>query len=101
MVCLTIRPHILMRLNSELKLRKLGSHYMIVDSCAGRANIANVYVLNATAAWLWEQVEQKEFDAEALVSLLCDYYDVTRDRAAADIDRLLSIWQEAGLIHND
>ena len=49
-----------MRLNSELKLRKLGSHYMIVDSCAGRANIANVYVLNATAAWLWEQVEQKD-----------------------------------------
>lgn len=87
-----------MRINSEQKLRKLGSHYMIVDSCSGVANIANVYVLNDTAAWLWERLEGRDFSAADIVALLCDRYDVTPERAAADTDRLLSLWQTHHLI---
>lgn len=79
-------------------MRRLGSHYMIVDSCSGHANIANVYVLNVSAAWLWEQLTDRRFEASDLVDLLCSHYDVTPDRAAADVGRLLSIWSKYNLI---
>lgn len=87
-----------MRINPELKLRKLGSHFMIVDTCADNVNLTNVYVLNSTAAWLWEQVAGIDFSAETLITLLCDNYEVEADRAASDVAALLDRWTEYKLL---
>lgn len=67
---------------------------MIVEACAGCANLTNVYVLNSTAAFLWSSVEDIDFDAAMLVDLLCGRYDVDRDRAACDVAALLGQWRE-------
>lgn len=82
-----------MRLNGELILRHLGSHYMIVDSCSDTANLTNVYVLNATAAFLWESMKGKEFTAAELVQLLYENYEVSMERATEDVASLLEVWQ--------
>lgn len=87
-----------MRINPELKLRKLGSHYMIVDTCADNMNLTNVYVLNSTAAWLWEKVVGMDFSADTLISLLCDTYEVGADRAATDVALLLDRWVKYKLL---
>ena len=39
-------------------LRRIGNQYMIVEACAGNVNMSNVYSLNRTAAWLWEQIAE-------------------------------------------
>ena len=87
-----------MRLNPEHMLRHIGSHYMIVDSCADNANLTNVFTLNDTAAYLWESVRGIEFTAEDLVKLLCDQYEVDVKQAREDVASLLSSWQEYHLI---
>ena len=67
-----------MHISSEHKLRKLGSHYMIVD--------------------VWQSVENSYFDADTLVALLCDSYDVAPKQAREDVDSVLDQWARLGLV---
>ena len=53
--------------------------------------------LNASAAYLWEQVQGKDFTVEDLVSLLTEKYDVSEDRARQDAAKLVLSWQEQGV----
>lgn len=87
-----------MRINPDCKLRKLGRHYMIVGACADDANLTNVFSLNDTAAFLWEQVAGKEFDAEALAAILTDNFEVDAATARADVDAMLEKWRGFSLI---
>lgn len=87
-----------MRIKNNLKLRKIGDKYMIVQASEQQQNLTDVYSLNETAACLWKSVGTEEFTAEDLVNTLCSLYDVTREQAAADVDSLLKSWKEFGLL---
>ena len=45
---------------ANLRLRKVGKQYMIVESCADNVNMSNVFSLNKTAARLWDRIEQAD-----------------------------------------
>ena len=86
------------KLKKGLKLRKLGSKYMIVDSADGSDNLRTVYSLNETAAWIWRNVEKGEHTTpENLASLMCEEYDVSREKVLEDIAKQLSEWVEMGI----
>ena len=88
-------------LNPDLKLRKLGPHYMIVEACRDKANFTNVFVLNDTAAWIWESVKESGFTVESIADLICGAYpDVNHDRALADARTLVEKWQRFGMLVN-
>ena len=78
-------------------LRKIGAQYIVL---ADRDNIdvTKVISLNATAAFLWQQAEGKEFTVPQLVEALCAAYDVDTVRATRDIEKTLAIWKENDLI---
>ena len=59
-----------MRLNSNLILRQVGGEYMIVNPFSETMDMAQVYSLNETAAWLWKQLENKEFTVDEAGALL-------------------------------
>ena len=86
-----------MKLKPNLMLRKIGAQYIVL---ADRENIdvTKVISLNATAAFLWQQAEGKEFTVPQLVEALCAAYDVDPVRATNDIEKTLSIWKQNGLI---
>ena len=50
-----------MKLNKDLVLREVGGEYMIVNPFSDTVDMTQVYSLNETAAWLWQQMEGKEF----------------------------------------
>ena len=54
--------------------------------------------LNESAAFLWKEVEDKDFDAEMMTSLLVDNYDIDRETAQNDVTALLKSWSDAGII---
>ena len=55
--------------------------------------------LNDTAAWLWEKAASLgDFTAPQLADAICQEYNVEKERALADVEKLLAKWQEAGLI---
>lgn len=86
-----------MRLKENLRLRKVGSKYMIVDTATEQVNMVDVYTMNETAAMLWQAFAEREFTAEEMVETLCQEYDVTPEQAAADVEALLREWTEFGL----
>lgn len=87
-----------MKLNPNLKLRRIGSIYMVVDSKTQEVNMANVYQLNETAAAVWRAAEGKEIEPKALAEALCSDYEIEPKEALSDIETLLSTWREYGLI---
>ena len=87
-----------MRLNPELKLRKVGRHSMVVDVCSDNMNLTNVYVLNDTAAWLWEAVAGMDFTEDTLVDLLCCNYDVAQEQAREDVRHLIEKLSNANIV---
>lgn len=87
-----------MKLKPDLKLRKIGRRYMIVDTCTKQVDMTDVYTMNETAARLWQQAGVGEVDARGLAEWLCGEYDVDMDTALRDVERLLGEWQRFGLI---
>ena len=87
-----------MKLKRELKLRKVGSRYMIVDSQCEVADFAAVYTLNEVAAQLWKKAGEGEFTEDLLVDWLCQEYEVDVPQAEKDVQHLLSQWKEYGFV---
>lgn len=87
-----------MRLKANLKLRKVGKSYMLVDVSDADANITDVYTLNETAAFVWNAAVEHGVEAETLASLMCGEYDVCHDTALSDVRTLLLAWRSSGLI---
>lgn len=65
-----------MRIREGLVLRNIGDEYVIVDPGQGMVDMSKVYRLNDTAAWLWDQIIDKDFSLSDLMSLVKEYYDV-------------------------
>ncbi len=64
-------------------------------------NLSNVYTLNGTAAYLWQEIGNEEFSIDRIVSLLCDKYEVDTEMAETDARSLLVEWEKLGLIDTD
>lgn len=92
MISNTIKPR------PNLRLRKVGKQYMIVETCADNVNMTNVFSLNKTAARLWERIEHCDATPSALAEWLCSVYDVEPSTAIRDVERQLSEWRSYGLL---
>ena len=93
-----------MKLNPHLKLRRIGSMYLVVDNGTGEANLANVYHLNETAATIWRTLEEAQgatLEEEALADAVCRAYEIDHLQALADVRELLTTWKKYGLIINE
>ena len=87
-----------MRILEGFILRQLCGEYIVTSESAARIDYSKIISLNGTAAYLWEQVEGKDFDLDDLVALLTDRYDVDAQTARSDAQKLLDKWIEAGLV---
>lgn len=88
-----------MKLKENLKLRRVGARYMLVDVSDSDANVTNVHTLNGTAAFVWDALAQGVTDPEELAARLCgEYEDVDADTARRDVRALLDTWQASGLL---
>lgn len=86
-----------MKLNDKLVLRQVAGEYMIVNPFSDTVDMTQVYSLNETAAWLWQQLEGKEFTVADMVETLCREYEVDEATATADLTELSQQWLQAGL----
>ncbi|MBQ9476095.1 MAG: PqqD family protein [Bacteroidales bacterium] len=87
-----------MRIKEGFRMRSLGREHIIVGEGLAQVNFNKMVSLNATAAYLWENVVGKEFTSADLVQLLLDKYEVTEEVASADVDNLVKKWIEAELV---
>ena len=87
-----------MKLRNGYRLRSLGQEYILVAEGLEAVDFSRMISLNESAAFLWKEVEGKDFDDEMLTTLLTENYDISRETAQNDVAALLKSWSDAGLI---
>ncbi len=78
-------------------LRTLAKEYIITAEKVTNINFNKLISLNESAAYLWESVQGKEFDADTLADLLVERYEVDRETAFKDSEAIILKWKEAGI----
>ena len=63
-------------------------------------DFTKVITLNESAAFIWQQVEGKEFTEDDMVNALLDEYEVEKPQAQEDVKALLASWVKAGMVEN-
>lgn len=69
---------------------------MVSDSGSG-LDYTRVISLNESAAYLVQEVNQKEFTKEEWIALLMDKYNVDEEQATADVQLLIEKFSKEGL----
>ena len=87
-----------MKIIDGFRLRKLGKEHIVVGEGLGQVNFNKMISLNASAAYLWESVDGKDFSVDDLVSLLLERYEVEEEVARRDAGALAKAWVEAGVV---
>lgn len=60
-------------------------------------NFNKLISLNQTAAFLWKNLEGKEFTEQEMAQLLIDEYGIDMELAMKDSVNLCKVWTEAGI----
>ena len=87
-----------MKTKKGYRMRPLGKEYILVAEGLEVEDANKMISMNATAAFLWEAVEGKDFDADTLAQLLVDEYGIDIETAKKDVTPLLQTWEKAGII---
>ena len=87
-----------MKIKEGFTLRSICGQYVVVGEGLAQVNFNKMLTLNESAAYLWQAVTGKEFTPEDLTRLLLERYEVTEERAAADVETLLKVWTAEGVV---
>lgn len=83
-----------MKIKDDFALRKVADSYVVVPVNSLTLDFNGVINFNETGAFLFEQL-QKGIEKEELVEKMLDEYDVTREKASADIDLFINKLKDA------
>jgi len=89
-----------MKTKKGFTLRSLGNEHLLVAESIEMTDFNRMISMNESAAMLWKEIDGKDFDADTLIKLLMENYDVSRDVAERDVAALLKSWKEAGIIED-
>ena len=90
-----------MRIKEKLVLRRIGSEYIIIVPDRNSVDLTEVYSLNETSAWIWEQLKDVDFTIEEVVELVQQHYDVDQETAMNDVCAMIDVFKTGGLITED
>ncbi len=87
-----------MKIVDGFKLRSVAGEMVVSGEGVGQINFNKLIALNETAAYLWQEVESKEFDAQMMADLLVAEYEIESDLALRDAQMLIDKWVECGIV---
>ena len=87
-----------MKINQGFELREMCGEHIVIGTGVENIDFSKVISLNESAAWLWKEVEGKDFTPETLAALLVEQYEVDADVALADAKALTNQWVSVGIV---
>jgi len=87
-----------MKIKEGYVLRSLCGNHIVTAEGLGLIDCNHMITLNDSAAYLWENIQGKEFTEEDLADLLIDKYEIVREIALADSVKLIQAWRNAGVL---
>jgi hypothetical protein len=87
-----------MIIKKGFELRKICGENVVIAHGVENIDFTKIISLNESAAFIWQQVEGKEFTEEEMAKILLDEYEVDEAQALADVKALAESWKKAGLV---
>lgn len=87
-----------MKAKKGFNLREVCGENIIVAEGEENIDFSNIISMNESSAYLWKNIQGKEFSHEDLVKLLTDEYEVDEATALRDVKDLTRLWIEAGIL---
>ena len=87
-----------MKAKPGFKLRSVCGENIIVAEGEENIDFSNIISMNESSAYLWQNIQGKEFTHEDLVDLLTQEYEVDEATAMKDVKALTELWLQAGII---
>lgn len=87
-----------MKIKDGFTLRTLCGEHIVIGEGLAQVNFNKMLSLNDSAAYLWEEIQGREFSIEDLVDLLTERYDVTAERAREDVSAMVELWRQNGIL---
>lgn len=87
-----------MKIKKGFELRKICGENIVIAHGVENIDFTKIITLNESAAFIWQQVEGKEFTEADMVKILLDEYEVEESQAQADVKTLAESWKQAGLV---
>lgn len=87
-----------MKFKEGYKVRSIAGENVIIKQGRFGADMTRVISLNQTSMLLWEQLQGREFEADDVVKILTDNYEVEREVAATDAAKWIEKLNECGLV---
>ena len=88
-----------MKLKTDDTGRKIAGESVIVRMGSQNVKMTNIISLNPTSLWLWEQLQDDEFDAEKVADMLTAEYEVEREIALTDAVKWIEMLKSADLVN--
>lgn len=87
-----------MKAKPGFNLRVVCGENIIVAEGEENIDFSNIISMNESSAYLWQNIQGKEFTHEDLVGLLTQEYEVDEATAIKDVKALTELWLQAGII---
>ena len=92
-----LEPQSLFVRNSFTVSREIAGETIVVPICAGVGDMEAVYTFNELGGQLWRLLE-KSRAPEDLITWVTENFDVSSERASADVNTFLADLREIGLV---
>ena len=87
-----------MKTKIGFNLRQICGENVIIAVGVENIDFSNIISMKESSAYLWKNIQDKEFSEVELVKLLTEEYDVDEITAKSDVDSLVKSWLNAGII---
>ena len=87
-----------MKEKAGFKLQDVCGTFILIAEGKENMDFSNIISMNESSAFLWKNIQGKEFTCEDLVKLLTNEYEVDETTAAKDVAALVETWREAGIL---
>jgi hypothetical protein len=86
-----------MKINEGFELREMCGEHIIIATGIGNIDFSKVISLNESAAYLWNELNNKEFTPATMAALLTERYNIDEATALTDATELANQWIKTGI----
>ena len=86
-----------MKIKEGVVLRQMCGENIVAGEGWEHINFNRLISLNASAAYLWQELVGKDFTVEEMAELLISRYGIAKDLAVKHSEALAQAWAEAGI----
>ncbi|MCF0160014.1 MAG: PqqD family peptide modification chaperone [Bacteroidaceae bacterium] len=87
-----------MRITDGFRLRTIAGEHYVMGEGIKQVGYNKILTLNDAAAWLWREVEGKEFSIKSITELILDKYSFSQEQAEFCAKDTIQNWLDLQII---